>query len=234
MVELYEYPQRSRVIIGFPGFGLIGTITTEYLIEHLDTRLIGKILFKGLPTTLAIHNGKIIDPIGIYYNEKYNMIIIRGMASTQGIEWEIAEEINMVMNQLNPYEIIDIEGVASQKQENESKVYFFTNSNEKAEKLKKQNLEKLNEGIVIGVTSSILLKIRKDIICLFAETHSELPDSKAAAKIIESLDKYIGLEIDYQPLLEQAEIFEQKLKSIIQNSNNSQKEADKKTMNYVG
>ena len=233
-MELYEYPQKSRVVIGFPGFGLIGTITTEFLLEHLETRQIGKILFKGLPTTLAIHNGEMIDPIGIYYNEKYNMVIIRGMVATQGLEWEIADEINEVMNRLDPYEIIDIEGVASQTKEEESKVYFFTNNNEKKQKMIKMGFKPLSEGIVIGVTSSILLKVKKETVCLFAETHSELPDSKGAAKIIEALDKYVGLDIDYNPLLEQAKVFEKKLKSILQNSTNTEKEANKKTMNYVG
>ncbi len=235
MVELYEFPQHSRIIIGFPGFGLIGTITTEFLLEHLETRQIGKILFKGLPSTLAIHDGKIIDPIGIYYNEKYNLIIIRGMAITKDLEWEIAEHINKAISQLNPYEIIDIEGVASQNQdETKSNVYYYTNNENKKQKMNKIGLLELKNGIVIGVTSSLLLKIKEDIICLFAETHSELPDSKSSAKVIEALDQYLCLDIDYNPLLEQAKVFEQKLKGIMQNSALVQKEADKKTLNYVG
>lgn len=235
MIELNEYPQSSRVIIGFPGFGLIGTITTEFLLEHLDTRQIGKILFKGLPSTVAIHDGKLIDPVGIYYNEKYNIIIIRGMAMTQGLEWEIAEHIKEALDKLNPYEIIEIEGIASQNEKKEdSRVYYFSNSDEKKQKMKDAGLSELKNGIVIGVTASLLLKVKRDISCLFAETHNELPDSKSSAKVIEALDKYLSLEIDYKPLLEQAKIFEQKLKGIIQNSAFAQKEADKKTLNYVG
>lgn len=233
-MELYETPQKSRVIIGFPGFGLIGTITTEYLLDHLETRKIGKILFDGLPSTLAIHKGKILDPIGIYYNEKYNIIIIRGIAATTGIEWQIADEIEKAMDQLNPYEIINVEGVASQTPVEKSNVFFFSTNSHKKKNMLDLGLKELNDGIVIGVTSTILLKTKKEISCLFAETHSELPDSKGAAKIIEVLDKYIGLEINYKPLLEQAKIFEQKLKGIIQKSSHTQKQADMKTMNYVG
>ena len=233
-MELYEKPQHSRIIIGFPGFGLIGTITTEFLLEHLENRQIGKILFNELPSTLAVHNGKLLDPIGIYYNEQHNIVIIHGLVPTAGIEWKIAEEIEKVMNELNPYEIIDLEGVSSQQSSEESNVYYFTKSDEKSKKLSEMGIKKLDEGIIIGVTSTILLKIKREIVSLFAETHSELPDSKAAAKIIEGLDKYIGLNIDYKPLLERAKTFEEKLKGLLQKSSFAQKEADKKTMSYVG
>ena len=52
----------------------------------------------------------------------------------------------------------------------------------------KIGIPKLNEGIIMGVTGAVLLRVEKTpISCLFAETHSNLPDSKAAAKIVEAL-----------------------------------------------
>jgi uncharacterized protein len=233
-MELYEKPQKSRVIIGFPGFGLIGTITTEFLIEHLNTKLIGRILLKNMPSTLAIHNGKIIEPIGIYYNEKYNIVIIRGLVSLSGLEWEITEEINKILNELDPYDIINIEGIASQDNNEDSKIHFFSNNEEKVQEIKKLGYETIKEGIIIGITSSLLLKIKRNIVCFFAEAHNELPDSKGAAKIIEVLDKYLNLDVDNKPLLEQAKLFENKLKGIIQKSADSQKQADRKNLSYVG
>lgn len=233
-MELFEKPQKSRMIIGFPGFGLIGTITSEFLVEHLQTKLIGKILLKNMPSTLAIHNGEIIDPIGIYYNEKYNIVIIKGLISLSGLEWEIADEIKKIIDELNPYDITVIEGVASPNPSEKTKIYYFSKNNEVKEKLSNFGYEPIKEGIILGVTSSLLLKIKREINCIFAEAHSELPDSKGAAKIIEVLDKYLGLEVDNKPLLDQAEIFEKKLKGIYQNSETTKKEADKKSMSYVG
>ncbi|MGM5484940.1 MAG: proteasome assembly chaperone family protein [Nanobdellota archaeon] len=233
-MELYEKPQKPRVIIGFPGFGLIGTITTEFLRDHLETKKIGSIFFDGLPANLAVHNGEMLDPIGIYHNEKYNIVLINGLVSSSGLEWKISEEINKVLEELDPYEIIDVEGIASQKKDEESKVYFFTKDEEKAKRFSDIGLEQMKEGIIIGITSSLLLKVKRDVSCFFAETHSELPDSKGAAKIIQAIDKHMELEVDYKPLLEQAKIFEQKLKGIMQKGSQAKKEADKKAMNYVG
>ena len=42
-VVLTKKPKKVIIITGFPGFGLIGTITTEFLIEHLKALPIGKI-----------------------------------------------------------------------------------------------------------------------------------------------------------------------------------------------
>lgn len=233
-MELWEHPKRCRMVIGFPGFGLIGTITTEFLLDHLETRQIGRILFKELPSTLAVHKGKVMDPIGIYYNEKYNIVVIRGLVASSGIEWQIAEEIEKIVNALDPYDIVDIEGVSSQTVEDEPKVYYYSNVDEKRKKMASLGYTELTEGIIMGVTSTILLKVKKDMLCLFAETHSELPDSKGAAKIIEAMDKFIGLDIDYKPLMDQAVIFEQKLKDMMNKSMTVQKEADKKNLSYVG
>ena len=86
----------------------------------------------------------------------------------------------------------------------------------------------------MGVTSAILLKTEIPITCIFAETHSNLPDSKAAAKIVEMLDKYLGLAVDYKPLIKQAEKFEEKLKALLEKGMKAQEVKEKKSMSYVG
>ena len=40
-IVLTEKPKNAILIEGFPGFGLVGTITTEFLIDHLKAKKIG-------------------------------------------------------------------------------------------------------------------------------------------------------------------------------------------------
>jgi predicted ATP-grasp superfamily ATP-dependent carboligase len=94
--------------------------------------------------------------------------------------------------------------------------------------------KELKEGILVGVTSALLLKNNFPITALFAETHSELPDSKASAQIIQVLNKYLNLDVDTKPLLEQAKRFEDKLNTIIRQGANVQSQIKKKQLNYVG
>ena len=63
-IELYKKPKNVTIIEGFPGFGLVGTITTEFLIDHLKAEKIGRVFFQDLAPLIAVHEGKIVEPIG--------------------------------------------------------------------------------------------------------------------------------------------------------------------------
>ncbi|MFW5977284.1 MAG: PAC2 family protein, partial [Candidatus Nanoarchaeia archaeon] len=75
---------------------------------------------------------------------------------------------------------------------------------------------------------------QKTLSCLFAQTNSKLPDSRAAAKIIEFLDTHINLEIDAKPLIMQAELFEKKVSGIMQKTKNTMQDVHDKQMSYLG
>jgi len=245
MIELKKKPQNPIIIGGFPGFGLVGTIATEFLIDHLKTKLIGKIFLSDMPAMVAIHEGQVVEPIGIYYNEKNNIVIVHGINSVVGSEWKIIEDITKMAKDMKAKEIISLEGVAGgldkegesvEIDENfKSRTFCYSSKDASKEKLKKAECDELKEGIIMGVTGAIILKI-EDIpkTAIFAETHSNLPDSKAAAKVIEVLDKYLGLKVDYEPLLEQAEKFEKKLRSLFQQTKKTQKATEEKQLSYVG
>jgi uncharacterized protein len=235
MIELKEKPKNPIIIQGFPGFGLVGTISTEFLIDHLKTKLIGKIFLDDMPAMVAIHEGKVVEPIGIYYNKENNIMLVHGINSVVGSEWKITEEVSKIADELKAREIVSLEGVAGGEEIVESRTFFFASKDINKDKLKKANCEELKEGIIMGVTGATLLKIEKiPTTCIFAETHSNLPDSKAAAKIIEVLDKYLGLKVDYAPLLKQAEKFEDKLKGLFEKTKEAKKINEEKTMSYVG
>ncbi|HLF54381.1 MAG TPA: PAC2 family protein, partial [Candidatus Nanoarchaeia archaeon] len=89
--------------------------------------------------------------------------------------------------------------------------------NETKKRLEAVGLTPVKEGIIFGVAGALMLKVPEDIniTFIFAETHSELPDSRAAASIVKVLDKYLELGIDYKPLLKKAEEFEENLKGLL-------------------
>ena len=231
---LNKKPRGAKIIEGFPGFGLIGTIATEYIINHLDCELIGKFWFDELPATVAIHEEKLVNPIGIYYNKKNHLVIIHSISAASGVEWKAADLVLKVARQIGSKEIISLEGVASPMMVEASRVFYYSNRETKKKSIEKRGIEVLKEGIIMGITSALMLKSEMPITCFFAETHSNLPDSKSAARIIEILDKYLGLGIDPKPLLKQAESFEKKLKALMEQSMDAKKLKEKKSLSYVG
>lgn len=235
-IILDKKPKNPTIVEGFPGFGLVGTIASEFLIDHLETEKIGKMWVDEMPAMVAVHEGEVVEPIGIFYNKRYNLIIIHGITAIQGMEWKITDAVIKVAKDLKAKEIISLEGIGSTAPSKESNVFHYSSSSTKSKKLEKQGIKQLKEGIVMGTTGILLLKAEKQlpVTTVFAETHSQLPDSKAAAKVIGALDSYLGMKIDTKPLMEQAVRFEAKLKDIMTKTEAAGEEQKKKRLSYVG
>lgn len=233
-LKLSKKPKNATIIEGFPGFGLVGTIVTEYLINHLETEMIGKITNEESPVMVAIHNETIVEPLGIFYNKRYNLVIVHAVTPVSGIEWQLAGQLNKLAKMLNAKEIISIEGVGRKGGVSKAGVFFYSGKKQKKHKLAKSGTKPLREGIILGVTGSLLLKADAPLTCIFAETFSELPDSNAAARTIQVLDNYLNLKVDVKPLLKQAKDFEKKLKSLMSQGKEAQEISEKKRMQYVG
>ena len=234
-LTLIKKPKNARIIAGFPGFGLVSTIATEFLLEHLKMEKIGTITSDDIPAMIAVHQGKVVDPIGLFYNKKYNILLVHVVSTAMGIEWKLGEVIYDLAKELDAKEILSLEGIGSTKPSEDTRSFYFASEPSNEKKLKDVS-EPLKEGIIMGLTGVLMLKAHNNIpvTCIFAEAHSELPDSKAAAKIITILDSYIGLKLDPKPLLEQAEKFEQKLKQMMSQTKEMSEEQRKKRLSYVG
>ncbi len=219
----------ATVICGFPTFGLLGAITTEFLIEHLNAFEVGVIHYEEVYPTIAVHRGKIIKPIAIYYDKKNNIVLFHVILGTKGIEWKLADTIASFAKSIKAKEIINIEGVPKLDTSNKINAYYLGNH-----KFADLDVKQLQESVLVGVVAGLFLRIKKNISSLFIESKSNLPDSKGAAKAIEIIDKYLNLHVDYKPLLKQAELFEQKLKSIVEQGNKVMKTIKNKDMSYVG
>jgi len=231
---LSKKPKSVTIVEGFPGFGLIGTIATEFLMEHLDTEKIGIIEMDEIPAMIAVHDSKIIEPVSIHYNKKFNLVFIHAINIGKNLSWKLADAIIDLAEQLGAKEIISLEGVGSPNPD-ASRVFYYTTKDGNVSKKLSGVANPLREGIVVGVTGALLAKhIKIPIIALFAEAKSNLPDSKAAAEIIRALDAYVDLDVDPKPLLKQAMVFEEKLKGIVEKSRKAEEIQEDKGLGYVG
>jgi uncharacterized protein len=225
-IELTKRPSSPTIIVGFPGVGLVGPIVTEFLIDHMKTEVMGKFVYDELPATAAVHKGALVHPMSLHYSEKHNALIAYTVLNVRKEEWAVAGVLAQLAKDLGAKEIICIDGANAASEE--SIIYAFGNP-----QFTQLGAQQMQESVIMGVSAALML-IHPNTSCLFATTHSEFPDSKAAAEIVKFLDKYMGLEVDYHPLVEQATQFEQKLKSMMGQSQKMLSEQDKKSMDYFG
>lgn len=221
-----ERPKGVTVIEGFPSFGLVSTIAIEFLLEQLDAERIGKFTYDELPATVAIHDNELVHPMSIWHVPDYDLVILHTTLDIDGKEWEAADVIVELTEELKAEELITIEGLTSESEE--SKAYTFEHDG-----LAACGAEELEESVLVGITAALMLKSDK-VAPLFAGAHSQLPDGQAAAKIVEVLKAYLDLDVDLEPLLEKAKGFEEKLKNMFEQAEETQEEAKKRRLNYFG
>jgi uncharacterized protein len=84
--------------------------------------------------------------------------------------------------------------------------------------LKQNDVPVFENGIISGLAGVLLnegVARDTDVLALLAEAHAEFPDARAAAAIMEIIDKFLlHVELDTKPLLEEAALIENTLKEI--------------------
>ena len=84
--------------------------------------------------------------------------------------------------------------------------------------IEKYNIVPFNNGTVAGVSGVFLTEGSKrnfDVLALLAEAHQEFPDAKAAARVIEIINKVLlQIPLDPAPLYKQAETLEAQIKAM--------------------
>ena len=234
---LKKRPRRCIIIEGYPGYGLIGSIVTNYLIDNLKMEMIGSFFSEKIPPLVPIHKGKLLSPFGIYYSKELNILISQVVVASPTIEWDYTNSVLKLAKDINAKQIVTIEGIGNVRGINpeKPKVYAFSNKKEEIEKIKKLKIPFMKEGMIMGPTAGLLISSDNiPVIGFFAEAIANMPDSRAAAAIIKTLDQYYNLKIDYEPLLEEAEKFETIIKEIIRSTQQAQKEKEKKQLDYFG
>ncbi len=211
-LNLEKRPSNPRMIVGFPGFGLVGTIATKFLIENLDVEHIGSIESDRLLPLAAIHKSKLIGPLDIFYNKKYNLVVIQTLSELNGTEWKLGDMLHDLAEDLKAKEVIILEGVPTTKKKNDYGLYYYSTN----KSFEKMGLKPVQEAVMMGVTATLLLRCKDiPISALLSESQSNIPDSEAAARIIKALDQYLGMNLDYKPLLAAAKKFEGMLKGMM-------------------
>jgi len=233
-ITLLKKPKNVTLVEGFPGFGLIGTIAIEFLMDHLKTEKIGVVEMDEIPAMIAIHQNKVIEPISIHYNKEFNMVLIHAINVGKNLGWKLADMVEQLAKDLSAKQIISLEGVGSPNPDS-GRIFYYSTTNSNTSKRLEETAKPLMEGIIVGATGALLAKQMKiPLLALFAEAKSGMPDSKAAAEIIKALDAYTGLKVDPKPLLKQAVLFENKLKSIVEKGQKAEDTQQKKKLSYVG
>lgn len=214
----------ATVVDGFPTVGLVSTIAANYLIGELKLDQISVLDSSDFPPVSMIYANKPKFPARIYADENKKVVVFlseftppphlaRALAKIV-LDWSIKHKCRR---------IIIPEGIPTEKPEAEELDVYGVGSTDKARAdMKKYHINQLKTGIVTGVAGVLLNEGRRanfDVISLLAEVNTGMPDARAAAKIIEVVDRLIpSIKIDVKPLYKEAERIENYLRVLREKS----------------
>lgn len=207
----------ATVINGFPTIGLVSTIAANYLIGALNLDQISAVDSPEFPAVSMVYANKPKFPARIYADSKSKVVVfLSEFTPPPHLVRPIANTILEWARERKCKRIIAPEGLSTEKETADVNVYCVGSTDNARAELKKYHIPQLATGIIIGVSGILLNEGRRanfDVISLLAEVRPEVPNARAAAKVIEVIDKFIpALAIDVEPLYKEAERIERYLK----------------------
>ncbi|HSQ01943.1 MAG TPA: proteasome assembly chaperone family protein [Methanobacterium sp.] len=202
------------VLEGSPELGLIGNILGWLLVEQLKMKQIGYIDSKQFPPLAVLYKGIAIHPFRIYSSEGI-VLFLSDFIVPPTVSYDMSKAIVDWMERNNSKELITFNSMVVM--EKSGAVAGAANSGDALKRLGEIELPILPFGNVNGLSGSLLTRTATKNIpasCLFAEVLNQYPDPRAAASIVNVLNKMLDIDVDAEPLIKEAEEIEERLKEL--------------------
>ncbi|MEK6954162.1 MAG: PAC2 family protein [Candidatus Micrarchaeota archaeon] len=213
--EVEKVKLKNAIMIeGFPGIGMIGTISASYLADKLGLRVIGYISSSHFPPIAPIHDYVPLSPARIYASEKHNLIILFSeFVIPSEVAFALSQKILKYAREKGVKEIYSLAGIASETPQD--KIYGIGSTKEMVEKLKKAGIEVIKEGATQGVSGLLIAECAAEkfpAANILIQT-SQPMEPKGSAKLLAKLSEIIKVPVDVKPLIAEGAVIEEKIKA---------------------
>ncbi len=242
-VKIYEIKrvdvEGAIVIDGFPSVGLVSSIVANYLIDTLEMEQIGIVESPAFPTVSLVRNGNPQHPVRIYagrppadragrgadkivafVSEFHPAPTVIHPLATTILDWVQEQRCSLLVSP----EGLVVEGAPHTARSPrpprlaDVKVYGVASTRKARELYIEPNMIPFAEGVITGIAGVLLNEGRRrgfDVLTFLAEAQSDYPDARAAAKVIETINRILlRTPLDPDPLYHEAERIEQQLLTI--------------------
>ncbi|MBW9141764.1 MAG: proteasome assembly chaperone family protein [Candidatus Aramenus sp.] len=214
----------TYLIVGLPDAGLVGSITTEFLIENYGLKEFGEVYStKYIPPIMHVTDGIAKSPLRLYYSQSPGIIVFHAWtALPSNAIYPLAKLVVEYSKKYDVSKIISITGLPIQNrlEIDKPKAYWISNNAQLSVELEKTGLmEKFGDGYIAGPYAPILMESWRaglDNFVIAVESFLDLPDPEASAVALDILSKYIGFKVDVSSLLQQAEEIRERIKGLME------------------
>jgi uncharacterized protein len=235
--------ENALVVCCFPSVGMVSSVVAHFLIDHLELEFIGGVTHPQLPALCLVQDGAPIPPIRAYagapickVDDCQSVILIMSeLVVPEPLVHDIVTALfNWSKNSgTRKGVLIDAfaqkgmkgglngqEPVVEYEDTEEVDVLGIGTTEGMREMLKDMEILPLEQGVIKGMTGVMLGEGRRrglDIMSLMVEADPRFPDARAAAVMIQQLNKLLPtIDLDHEPLVIEAERIEEQIRSMIE------------------
>jgi predicted ATP-grasp superfamily ATP-dependent carboligase len=229
-------PDPGAIVLScFPSAGLAATVAGHYMLQALKLPRIGALNSDELPPLAVIQGGRVNPPVRAYGSKELVLVLSEFPLPPLLINPLASTILGMAMG-MKAGQILGLEGVVPHPAEVDSDAEAVDDALKPSDEMvwyagsgsapslpseyKAAGVRSLGDGVIGGVSGALLVQGLSATIpvgaLLVSANDIGYPDHRAAAKIIEVIDRVLPrLKIDTQPLRAQAEMIEKALRAAV-------------------
>ena len=217
-VRIYEVKrvdvEGAIVIDGFPSVGLVSSIVANYLVDTLQMEQIGIVESPSFPTVSLVRNGIPQHPVRIYagrsktdraghgadkivafVSEFHPTPAVIPALATAILDWAQEQRCSLLVSP----EGLVVESPAAPVRRGRAalqdvKVFGIASTRKARDLYIDPNTIPFTEGVITGIAGVLLNEGRRrgfDVLTFLAEAQADYPDARAAAKVIETINRIL-------------------------------------------
>ena len=226
----------ALVVACFPSVSHVSSIVAHYLIERLELDFVGGVLHPRFPPVALVQEGKPMPPVRVYAGKPVcnmdtcdNVVVIVSEAPVPArMCLPLSEALLEFSKQGNFRAGILIDAFSHQQQsghevvdddDTDETLLGIGATDWAREQLENMEVTLLSAGMIAGMSGVLRGEGRRrklDMMCILAEAAGNIPDARAAARVIEKLNALLpAIHLDPEPLVQEAERIEEQIKMMI-------------------
>lgn len=225
---------KPYVLVGVPDIGLVGLISSSYIVEHSKMKEVGHVETESLPQVVIVHGSTPLSPVRLYGSDDGRLVVlISEIPLPPRASFEIGSEIEVWAKAKGAEAVIGVTGLPSNERlesdENaKPKVYAVSTSEGIMREIGGLGVKPFEEGLITGMYATLINRgklLGVPNLLLLAESYPEFPDPSAAASSLELLNSMLGLNLDLKPLIEESEEIRLRMRDMMRRTQMSTSQA---------
>lgn len=230
LTKLKEVSLTNGVLVeAFTGVGMVASIAANYVISNLHLDQVAAIDADDFPPVSMIYNGRPKLPCRVYCSLELNLAVFTSEVPIPiRTHRAVANELIKWGTESGCTSFIAMDAIPREGEEEHEirpadelpNVWAIGSGDKSRRKMQEAELQTLQVGMITGVSAIMLNKGRMqnlDVIGIYADARTDIPDAAAAASLIAVLNKLLRprpFRLSLKPLLDEAKDIQLQLERI--------------------